>query len=190
MTTLIACDGSSHQNGKGGPMGWAWARDDGAWLSNSYYTGSNQRAELWGIWSVLKFHPKGSLIIQLDSQYALNVTEKWAAGWARRNWVKADGKKVLNRDLIEPILALKQARKDPIEFQWVKGHRKDNAFPLNTIADQRAGEASARAKLVNNAQDSLKLYLDSKGRTFMPQEQEMMIKVSAGLAAEKIRAGK
>jgi len=182
MTTLIACDGSSHKNGQGGAMGWAWARDDGEWLSNSFYTGSNQRAELWAIWSVLKFHPKGSLIVQLDSQYALNVTEKWAFGWKKRNWVKADGKPVLNRDLIEPILELRQARHDPIEFQWVKGHRKDNAYPLNTIADQRAGEASARAKLVDNAIDSFGLYLDSKGRTTMPQELEMMKKVAAGLA--------
>lgn len=181
MQTLIACDGSSHQNGKGGPMGWAWARDDDSWLCNGFFTGSNQRAELWAIWSVLKFNPKGSLLVQLDSQYALNVTEKWALGWAKRNWIKTDGKPVLNRDIIEPILKLRMERQDPIEFQWVKGHRKDNAYPLNTMADIRAGEASERAKKATNLETSLDLYRDSKGRTVMPQELAMMRTVGMGL---------
>jgi len=183
--TVIACDGSSHQNGKGGPMGWAWARDDDAWLCNAYYTGSNQRAELWAMWSVLKFNPRGSLLVQLDSQYTLNVTEKWALGWAKRGWIKADGKAVANRDLIEPILKLRMERKDPIEFQWVKGHLKDNRFPLNTMADLRAGEASERAKSAKNLTDSLKLYRDSKGRTEMPQERDMMTKIGTALLLAK-----
>ena len=182
MQTVIACDGSSHQNGFGGPMGWAWARDDGAWLGNGYYTGSNQRAELWAMWSVLKFNPKGSILVQLDSQYTLNVTEKWAAGWARRNWIKTDGKPVMNKDIIEPLLKLRMERKDPIEFQWVKGHRKDNAYPLNTAADIRAGEASARAKLAKDHVSSLVLYRDSKGREEMKGELEMMHVIGAGLA--------
>ena len=185
MQTTIACDGSSHENGKGGPMGWAWARDDGSWLCNGFYTGSNQRSELWAIWSVLRFNPKGSLLVQLDSQYALNVTEKWALGWSKRNWVKADGKPVMNRDIIEPLLKLRMERKDPIEFQWVKGHRKDNAFPLNTEADKRAGEASARAKLAKDLDSSLTLYRDSKGRTVMPQEIEMMKIIGNGLLLAK-----
>lgn len=185
MQTLIACDGSSHQNGKGGPMGWAWARDDDAWLCNGFFTGSNQRAELWAIWSVLKFNPKGSILVQLDSQYALNVTEKWALGWSKRNWIKTDGKPVLNRDLIEPILKLRMERVDPIEFQWVKGHRKDNAYPLNTIADVRAGEASERAKSSKDLETSLTLYRDSKGRNVMAQEAVMMKTVGMGLLLAK-----
>lgn len=181
MKTVVACDGSSHQNGQGGPIGWAWARDDGAWLSNGFYTGTNQRSELWALWSVFTFHPKGSLVIQMDSQYALNVAEKWAYGWAKKNWIKADGKPVMNQDIIEPLLKLRLERKDPVEFQWVKGHRKDNAYPLNTEADIRAGEGSARAKSAHDLTTSLTLYRDSKGRTEMPQEIKMMEYIASKL---------
>jgi ribonuclease HI len=177
MTTLIACDGSSHRKpdkSMGGAIGWAWARDDGHWMSNGWFEGTNQRAELHAVRSVLLFHPKGKMTVQMDSQYALNVTEKWAKSWARKNWVKADGKPVLNRDIIEHILYLREARVDPVEFQWVKGHLKDNRFPLNTAADLHAGEASARAKKSSDALTSLFLYEDSKGRAEMPQETQML----------------
>jgi ribonuclease HI len=180
--TVIACDGSSHKKANGemrGAVGWAWARDDGAWQSSGFWTGTNQTAELHAIRSVLLMNPKGNLLVQLDSQYALNVTEKWAKGWARKNWIKADGKPVLNRGIIEEILFLRESRQDPIEFQWVKGHLKDNRFPLNTLADKYAGEASARAKSTTNAEESLLLYRDSKGRTSLTQETRMMMRVIA-----------
>jgi ribonuclease HI len=179
---VIACDGSSHDNGKGGAIGWAWARDDGAWLSNGFYTGTNQRAELWAIWSVLTFHPNDDLIIQMDSQYALNVAQKWAAGWEKKGWIKSDKKPVMNLDLVKPILELTRNHNGSLIFQWVKGHRTDNLFPLNTEADIRAGEASQRAKVATkDLTGSLTTYLDSKGRTSMPQESKFMEQISINL---------
>lgn len=178
--TLIACDGSSHKKPDGtlrGAIGWAWAREDGAWQSSGWHTGTNQIAELHGIRSVLLMNPQGSLLVQMDSQYALNVAEKWAKSWARRNWVKADGNPVLNRPIIEEILFLLENRKDPVEFQWVKGHLKDNRFPLNTLADKYAGEASERAKKASTTEQSLLLYRDSKGRVSLPQELRMMTRI-------------
>lgn len=178
---LIACDGSSLRKpdgSVGGPIGWAWAREDGAWASGGRHMGTNQQAELLAVLHVLLQNPKGELTVQMDSQYALNVTEKWAYGWAKRNWVKADGKPVLNRDIIEPLLELRRARKDPVKFQWVKGHRKDNAYPLNTAADLRAGEASQRAKKkAVDIFDTPGLYLDSKGRTSLPKVDEMATRI-------------
>lgn len=184
-TKIIACDGSSLDNGKGGAIGWAWAENDQTWLSNGFHTGTNQRAELWALWSVLTFHPTGDLIIQMDSQYALNVADKWGEGWVKRNWVKSDGKPVLNRDLIEPILQLKRNHKGRLQFQWVKGHRKDNAYPLNTLADIRAGEASRRAaKATKDLKGSLTTYRDSKGRTSMAQETRFMTQIDKGLQSQ------
>lgn len=180
MTTLIACDGSSRKKANGemrGPIGWAWARDDGNWQSNGWFEGTNQTAELHGIRSVLLFNPHGHLTIQMDSQYALNVAEKWARGWAKRNWVKADGKPVLNRNIIEHILYLVDSRKDPIVFQWVKGHLKTGEFPLNVEADKHAGEASTRAKKATNMEQSLNLYKDSKNRLILPQEKRMLTQI-------------
>jgi ribonuclease HI len=176
---LIACDGSALRKpdgSLGGAIGWAWAREDGHWASNGFYTGTNQRSELLAILTVLLLNPKGPLTVQMDSQYALNVTEKWAYGWAKRNWVKPDGKPVMNRDIIEPIVELRRARKDPIEFQWVKGHRKDNAYPLNTAADKHAGDASQRARRATDP--NAKLYLDSKGRTGIARVSEMMQRIA------------
>lgn len=174
---LIACDGSSLRKpdgSVGGAIGWAWAREDGAWASGGAVNGTNQMAELLAVLHVLLQNPKGALTVQMDSQYALNVTEKWAAGWARRNWIKADGKPVMNRHIIEPILELRQKRVDPVTFQWVKGHRKDNAYPLNTAADLHAGNASQRAKkLAKDIFDTPTLYLDSKGRTSLPSVDAM-----------------
>lgn len=175
---LIACDGSSHKNGFGGAIGWAWAREDGHWMSNGFHTGTNQRAELWAILSILQFHPHQNIKVQMDSQYALNVTSKWAASWARNNWIKVDRKPIANLDIIQPIHELMTRRVAPIEFMWVKGHRKDNAYPLNTVADVRAGEASERAKAATNPTESLLLYADSKGRTHMQQEYDMMKRIT------------
>jgi ribonuclease HI len=174
---ILASDGSSHQNGFGGPMGWAWARNDGAWMSRSWFTGSNQRAELMAILAVLMTHPKIHIRVQMDSQYALNVTEKWSVGWEKRGWTKPDNKPIANLDIIKPIRELMDLRTIPIEFEWVKGHLKTNAHPLNTMADIRAGEASERAKKATNALESLPLYLDSKGRTELPADLAMMKRI-------------
>lgn len=177
---LIACDGSSHKKPNGemrGAVGWAWAREDGHWQSSGWFEGTNQTAELNGLRSALLFHPTGHIVLQMDSQYALNVAQKWAYGWAKKGWVKSDGKPVLNRPIIEEILNLVSNRKDEITFQWVKGHMKDNRFPLNTLADKYAGEASARAKLAHDTASSLLLYRDSKGRERMPQELEMVKRI-------------
>lgn len=180
MTILIACDGSSHKKPNGemrGPVGWAWAREDGHWQSNGWFEGTNQTAELHGIRSVLLFNPHGHITVQMDSQYALNVTEKWAKSWAKRNWVKADGKPVLNKPIIEEILYLMEKRKDPVEFQWVKGHLKSNEFPLNTAADKYAGEASGRAKKASDMLTSFNTYKDSKDRMILPVEIDMLTRI-------------
>jgi ribonuclease HI len=179
MSLLIACDGSCLGNGtsENQPMGWAWADEKGNWLSNGFYKGSNNKAELLAIWSVLKFHPKGDITVQMDSQYALNVVDKWAFGWEKNGWIKADKKPVLNREIIEEILILRKQRTDPIRFQWVKAHVKNSTTPLNVKADELAYAASNRAKNATNLETSLGLYLDSKGRTHMPQEEAMLRKV-------------
>lgn len=181
MSVLIACDGSSLKKPNGdirGAIGWAWAREDGHWQSNGWFEGTNQIAELHGIRSVLLFHKNVDITIQMDSQYALNTAEKWAKGWARNGWRKSDGKPVLNQPIIAEILSLLETRSAPVKFQWVKGHRKDNRFPLNTEADKQAGLASALArKEATNKENSLLLYRDSKNRKAMPQEEAMLKKI-------------
>ena len=181
MTTLIACDGSSLKKADGsigGAIGWAWARDDGAWASGSWPRGTNQRAELLAITQLLLQNPQGPLEIQMDSKYALNVASKWARGWSRRGWIKPDGKPVMNRDIIEVLLELVERRVDPITWTWVKGHRRDNMYPLNTAADLRAGQASKLGQTVHDDHAALDLYRDSKGRTELNVVRNMLLRVS------------
>lgn len=174
---LIACDGSCiGRKDETKMIGWAWADADGAWLSNGWKEGTNQRAELHALWSALKFHPTGDIKIQIDSMYALNCVSKWARGWESRGWRKADGEPVLNLDLIRPAYELLKRHKGEVEFMWVKGHLKNNEFPLNTEADKRACEGSARVR----AQDfggAGDFYLDSKGRRELKTENDFVKKV-------------
>lgn len=176
----VACDGSSLKKPNGemrGPVGWAWVRDDGAWQSNGWFEGTNQTAELHGIRSVLLFHKNVEIEVQMDSQYALNVASKWAKGWAQKGWKKADGSPVLNQSIIKEILFLMENRTQPVHFKWVKGHA-GNKHPLNVLADEKAGEASQRAKqLSTDLASSLLLYRDSKNRTSMPQETSMLQRI-------------
>lgn len=165
---LIACDGSSLKNGDPEtPIGWSWAREDGAWMSNGMIGGSNNRAELHAILSILAMHPKGDITVLMDSQYALNIVDKWAFGWEKKGWVKADKKPIMNLDLVKEIVRLRHRRQDPIAFQWVKAHQKDSHY-LNVQADELCGIAARRAR--DTIQPKQMTYLDSKGRTTFPTE--------------------
>ncbi len=176
---LIACDGSSLKNGDPmTPTGWAWAREDGAWMSNGKIGGSNNTAELHAIISVLAMHPRGPLTVQMDSQYAMNIAEKWGFGWEANGWRKADKKPIQNLDLVKLIVYLRHQRKDPLEFQWVKAHVKNTASPLNVRADELAGAAARRAR-DRGANFGGMVYLDSKERTTQSAEVKVFEKLYA-----------
>lgn len=173
---LVACDGSSFKNGEANtPIGWAWAREDGAWCSNGMVGGTNNRAELHAIISVLLFHPKGELTVQMDSQYAMNIAQSWALSWYKRGWKKADNKPIQNLDLVKELVKLRMKREDPVKFQWVKAHVTNSTTPLNVEADKRAYEAMARVRSAVEAElQPESFYLDSKGRVTMPQEVRLL----------------
>ena len=168
---LIACDGSSRRSSDGvigaGPIAWAWAREDEHWYANGDIVGTNQKAELIALMTVLLMHPNEALTIQSDSRYALNVTESWMWGWAKKGWRKGDGTEVVNKEVIQQIYSLMKARSKPVEFQWVKGHDKTMSNPLNHKADELAFNMSdsIRSALLND-EDILSFYSDSKGRDF------------------------
>jgi ribonuclease HI len=126
----IGTDGAARKNP--GPAGWAWVDETGRYAAGSWVRQTNNVAELTGIKMALADHPGVPLVIESDSQYAINCLTKWARGW-RRNPAKAEGKK--NLDLIYSILDLMDARTHPVDFVWVRGHDETNAHPLNTAAD-------------------------------------------------------
>jgi len=174
---VVATDGSCRARGGEGPMGWSWVCDDGTWASNGFHTGTNQRAELWGLLSALINFPEGPLRLEMDSQYAIGVGSAWAANWHAKGWRLKGEQRPSNLDLVVPIYELVSERSDPLELVWVQGHA---AHRLNVEADRRATDASARAREVASEEDSLGLYLDHRGRTSNRYQHAMMADVISG----------
>jgi len=55
-----------------------------------------------------------------DSEYLKNGITKWIPNWKQRNWMTADRKDVLNRDLWEELDEL--AAKHRMTWSWTRGH--------------------------------------------------------------------
>ena len=73
------------------------------------------------------------LLVLCDSQYVINSVTKWMPGWKRKGWRKADGKPVMNVELLQELDEAISGRR--YRFEWVKGHV---GHPLNEAADERA----------------------------------------------------
>ena len=141
MTIIAAADGSAL--GNPGPAGWAWYIDDSRWRCGGWKRGTNNQGELTAVLDLLRqtAHVPEPLHILCDSQYVINSVTKWMAGWKRKGWKKADGKPVLNVEVMKALDAAMQGRQ--VTFEWVKGHA---GHELNEKADVLAnGAANAHA---------------------------------------------
>ena len=148
MTITAAADGSAL--GNPGPAGWAWYIDEENWASGGWDHGTNNMGELQAVLELFRAtaqHPEQELQILCDSQYAINCISKWMPGWKKRGWKKADGKPVLNQEILKELDAAINGRK--YTFEWVKGHA---GHDLNEAADDRA-RAAATAHQQGSAPD-------------------------------------
>jgi len=137
MTIIAAADGSAL--GNPGPMGWAWYIDDARWAAGGAPHGTNNQGELTAVLELLRAtkHTGEALLVHCDSKYVIDSVTKWMPGWKRKGWRKADGKPVLNREIMEQLDAELAGRE--VRFEWVKGHA---GHPLNEAADERANGAA------------------------------------------------
>src|SRR5699024_6986144 len=137
LTIIAAADGSAL--GNPGPAGWAWYIDDGCWHAGGWKNATNNRGELMAVLDLLRSTADSGedLKVFCDSQYVINALTKWMPGWKRRGWKKADGKDVLNKDLLELLDVALRGRE--VEFEWVKGHSN---HAMNEAADERARAAA------------------------------------------------
>ncbi|GAA1541625.1 MULTISPECIES: ribonuclease H family protein [Brevibacterium] len=137
MTIIAAADGSAL--GNPGPAGWAWYVDDDCWHAGGWKESTNNRGELMAVLDLLDSTAgvDEDLKVFCDSKYVINALTKWMPGWKRKGWKKADGKEVLNKDLLERLDTALTGRE--IEFEWVKGH---NNHAMNEAADERARAAA------------------------------------------------
>ncbi len=134
---VAAADGSSLSNP--GPAGWAWFVDGERWAAGGWPHGTNNMGELMAVLDLLRA-TRGAgddLLVYCDSQYVINAVTRWMPGWKRKGWKKADGKPVLNVDLLQGIDAELPGRR--VTFEWVKGHA---GHELNEAADARARAAA------------------------------------------------
>lgn len=143
MTIIAAADGSAL--GNPGPAGWAWYIDEARWAAGGWPHGTNNQGELTAVLDLLQqtAHLQEDLLIYCDSQYVINSITKWMAGWRKRGWRKADGKPVLNVELMQALdVAMTEATAAGrrVRFEWVKGHA---GHPLNEQADRLANGAAS-----------------------------------------------
>ena len=138
VTITAAADGSAL--GNPGPAGWAWYVNDDCWRAGGWPHGTNNQGELMAVLDLLRataHRPEEDLRILCDSQYVINSITKWMPGWKRKGWRKADGKPVLNVELLRELDKELAGRK--YVFEWVKGHA---GHDLNEAADERARAAA------------------------------------------------
>lgn len=134
MTITAAADGSAL--GNPGPAGWAWYIDDSSWAAGGWPHGTNNMGELMAVLDLFRSTAHVAdehLHILCDSQYAINCISKWMPGWKRKGWRKADGKPVMNIDLLKELDEAITGR--DYSFEWVKGHA---GHDMNEAADVRA----------------------------------------------------
>ncbi|HET6825462.1 MAG TPA: ribonuclease H [Amnibacterium sp.] len=133
MTITAAADGSAL--GNPGPAGWAWYIDDERWAAGGWKHGTNNMGELKAVLELFRATSgvDDDLLVLCDSQYVINSVTTWMPGWKRRGWRKADGKPVLNVELLKELDEAITGRR--YRFEWVKGHV---GHELNEAADERA----------------------------------------------------
>lgn len=132
-----------------GTGGWSFilCLDDKEIISKngSCCNSTNNRMELTAVLEGMEYFFsntwKGTekLIIVSDSKYLINGIESWCEKWERKKWLKHDGKQVLNPDLWQKILSLKNTIRPTCEH--VKGH---NGHKWNEKADELARQASKK----------------------------------------------
>ena len=137
MTIIAAADGSAL--GNPGPAGWAWFVDDSCWAAGGWKHATNNQGELKAVLELFRAtaHLDDDLLVLCDSQYVINSVTKWMRGWKAKGWRKADGKPVMNLDLLQELDEALAGRR--YRFEWVKGHAN---HPLNEAADSRARAVS------------------------------------------------
>lgn len=135
FTVTVSTDGSALNN-PNGPMGWGWVEHtkenpQGVTTSISGRSsdcggasnGTNQIGELTAVLQCLREHPGNyPLVIETDSQYAINCATKWIYGWKKNGWKNSKKEPVKNVELIRAIDAELNARACKVDFVWVKGH--------------------------------------------------------------------
>lgn len=111
---------------------------------------TNQRAELYAIHKALKRikrHFKFKEIkVYSDSEYSIKSLTVWINSWKKNNWKTANGKQVLNQDLIKKTDKILQKYPGKINFTHVRSHtgKTDRHSLGNEQADKLATKGARK----------------------------------------------
>jgi ribonuclease HI len=138
----IYCDGACEPNPGNAGSGVVLYRDGKLaelWYGLYNPNGTNNTAELNALLSALLMVEKAGEHAQIlcDSVYAINCVSKWAVGWERRGWRKADGE-IKNLGIIQAAYAVYSKIESQVELIHVRGHVGTEG---NELADRMAMHA-------------------------------------------------
>lgn len=139
----IYCDGACSPNpGKSGTGVALYHQTElkELWYGLYEANGTNNTAELNGLLAAFQlakvYIAQGSQVeILSDSKYSIDSITKWASGWQRKGWKKANGEAIKNPELIKQCFSLYQEIKAKIAISHVKGHANIEG---NELSDRMA----------------------------------------------------
>ncbi|HXX82278.1 MAG TPA: ribonuclease HI [Thermodesulfovibrionales bacterium] len=139
----IYADGACSGNpGVGGFGALLKADDKEKEVSGCEEMTTNNRMELLGVINALEALKRPCRVkITTDSDYVVKGMTRWMDAWIRKNWMNAQKKNVLNRDLWERLL--RASLPHEVEWVWIKGH---NGHPENERCDRLARKEITRCK--------------------------------------------
>lgn len=151
---VVFTDGSAMGNGsRGAKAGFAvvWPNHPHLTQGRELVEGpkTNNRAEFMAAITALELADTvdadrvETLHIYTDSMLLINTATKWRASWKRKDWRKADGKEVMNKDLVIRLDALLQARPN-VKWYHVEAHtgRDDWKSVWNAKVDELAQKSA------------------------------------------------
>jgi len=149
--TVIFCDGACEPNpGRAGSGMAVYRAGELAELWYGAYNpaGTNNTAELNALLRALmlaktEIGAGKTVQVRSDSSYGLNAVTKWAAGWKKRGWRKAEGE-IKNLEIIQELHALYEEIADDVNLKHVSAHV---GIEGNELADRMAMLAVERREL-------------------------------------------
>jgi ribonuclease HI len=138
---IVYTDGGCINNP--GPGGFGAVIIDGekkTELSGGKRLTTNNRMEMKACIEALKYlkTSEKKIILHTDSAYIANAVNKgWLSSWIKKNWVKSDGKQVLNSDLWQELYFYLKSLN--VQIKWVKGH---SGIKYNERCDVLANSAA------------------------------------------------
>ena len=139
----IYCDGACSPNpGKSGTGIAVYQQSTitELWYGAYEANGTNNTAELNGMLEAFKLAKKHiaqnkSVQILSDSKYSIDSITKWALGWKKKGWKKADGQPIKNPELVQACFTLYQEISNKVTIKHVKGHANIEG---NELSDRMA----------------------------------------------------